>query len=182
MGKIRIAKDWFKNEWSDVFQLDQNSPSGLSWKIKGNNKVIGKPVGWITKLNYWKCEYNDKAILVHRVIYYLNTGQLDETKVIDHIDGNPQNNNIENLREITYAENSRNKKMGSNNRTGITGIHENHDYVVTWAENGKHFSKKFSVIKLGQDKALEYALNFRETKLSELNAESYNYSDRHGKQ
>ncbi len=181
MGNVRIAKDWFKSEWSDVFQLDAASPSGLSWKITGNNKVTGKPVGWLTDLNYWKCEYKCKAILVHRIIYYLNTGQLDETKVIDHIDGNPQNNCIENLREISYAENSRNKKMARNNRTGITGIHENHDLVVTWSENGRTMSKKFSAIKLGYDKALGLALKFREEKLTELNQQLYNYSGRHGK-
>lgn len=175
---MRKAKDNFISEWKDVFQLDSRSPSGLSWKIDGNNKSIGKPVGYLTELNYWKCEYKSKSIFVHRIIYYLSNGKLDETKVIDHIDGNPLNNNSENLREITYAENCRNKTKPINNKSGVMGLHECHDFVVTWSENGKSRSKKFSVLKLGQ-KAKELAIQFRIEKLEYLNSIDLNYSERH---
>ena len=45
------------------------------------------------------------------------------TMVIDHIDGNPANDSIDNLRKITKAENSRNKSKHKNNKYGIQGIH-----------------------------------------------------------
>ena len=45
------------------------------------------------------------------------------TMVIDHIDGNPSNDRIENLRKITKAENSRNRSTAKNNKYGSQGIH-----------------------------------------------------------
>ncbi len=133
MGAVRKAKDYFKEEWNDVFQIDPDSPSGLSWKITGNNKFKDKPIGWLTELNYWKCEYKNKPIFIHRVLYFLYNGQLDDKMVIDHFDGNPKNNSKENLRQVTYADNCRNKKLSSNNKTGINGIHECHNLIVTWS-------------------------------------------------
>lgn len=180
VGKVRIAKDYFKDEWKEVFQIDDTSPSGLSWKINGNNKTIGKPVGWLTELNYWKCEYKNKSVLVHRILFLLYYGHLHEESVIDHIDGNPLNNSKENLRQISYAENCRNKKLAINNRTGLMGVHENHDFVVTWSDGEKQHSKKFSVIKLGYDKAKELAQKFRDEKINNLNSQGFNYTDRHG--
>lgn len=41
---------------------------------------------------------------------------------IDHIDGNPQNQRKENLREVTHRENMQNKKRMKNNTTGHMGI------------------------------------------------------------
>lgn len=179
---MRKAKDHLKEEWSDVFQIDEKSPSGLSWRIGGNNKSVGSPVGWLTELNYWKCEYKNKTIAVHRILFFLYNGYLDEEMVVDHFDGNPQNNKKENLRQISYADNCRNRKLGSNNLTGINGIHENHDFVVTWSENGKPRSKKFSVIKLGYDNALTAAQEFRNQQIERLTKNGADYTEQHGKE
>ncbi len=40
---------------------------------------------------------------------------------IDHIDGNPSNNTFANLRLASRSENSMNKKLGGNNKTGLKG-------------------------------------------------------------
>lgn len=44
------------------------------------------------------------------VVWYLNKGYLPE--MIDHIDRNPQNNSIENLRECDYRLNAANRSKG----------------------------------------------------------------------
>lgn len=179
MGKVRQANDYYIDLWNDVFYIDKNSPSGISWKINGNNKQIGKPVGWKTELNYWKAEFNTKALLIHRVVYFLHHGHLDKTMVVDHINGDPSDNSIENLRMISYAENSRNRKLGVNSKTGTNGVHETHDFIATWSENGKAHSKKFSVLVYG-DNARNLAEAFRKKKINDLNNVGHNYTDHHG--
>ena len=41
---------------------------------------------------------------------------------IDHIDHNPGNNSVENLREVTVIENHRNMSLNKNNTSGVTGV------------------------------------------------------------
>lgn len=50
-------------------------------------------------------------LFVHRVVWFLEHGT--QVRLIDHIDGNPANNNPPNLREATYAQNQHNRKKKS---------------------------------------------------------------------
>lgn len=54
--------------------------------------------------------FNGKVYYVHNLIWQIFTGKTPNC-IIDHIDGNPFNNNIENLREVTPDKNSRNAKI-----------------------------------------------------------------------
>ena len=57
------------------------------------------------------------CILMHRFIM-----QPPEGKEVDHIDRNPLNNQKSNLRLATRAENSRNRKIYTNNTCGYQGV------------------------------------------------------------
>ncbi|SRR6266487_2302711 len=46
----------------------------------------------------------------------------DGDLVVDHIDGNPLNNQKKNLRIVSESENQRNRKISKNNKTGIQGV------------------------------------------------------------
>lgn len=173
-------------EFKEIFEYDENSPTYLV------DKQTKQPIGTFVKnsnnlpesIVIKKGIHNYK---VHRIIWFLFYND-PENYFIDHIDGNPWNNRIDNLRKATATINQRNKKMQANNCTGFTGV----KYVVErsgsinvvayWIDiNGKKKSKHFNIRKLGHDIAIKMAAEFRETMIREVNALGGEYSETHGK-
>jgi hypothetical protein len=69
------------------------------------------------------CKNNErKYMTIHRLIAYAFIANMLNKKCVDHIDNNPKNNNINNLRWATTSENSTNKVKLSNNTSGVTGV------------------------------------------------------------
>ncbi len=62
---------------------------------------------------------------LHRLIFLLLKGYLP--KIIDHLDGNQENNNIENLRESNCKKNSYNLRKPINNTSGYKGVSQSND-------------------------------------------------------
>lgn len=78
------------------------------------------------------CEYDRKTSLykkfktrkLHRIIYQLINGPITKKEQVDHIDRNPLNNTISNLRLVTNAQNSRNTKRRPGSGTSwFKGVH-----------------------------------------------------------
>jgi hypothetical protein len=70
--------------------------------------------------------YNSGAIFgrnyrAHRVIWAIFHGEWPRGQ-IDHINGNPSDNRIKNLRDVTNEENHRNMKTRSDNTSGVMGV------------------------------------------------------------
>ncbi|WP_162475414.1 HNH endonuclease signature motif containing protein [Candidatus Erwinia dacicola] len=63
-----------------------------------------------------------KREYVHRVVWEIHHGEIPEGMVIDHINGNPSDNRIENLRCVSQQINLLNKRKQKNNTSGITGV------------------------------------------------------------
>jgi hypothetical protein len=64
-----------------------------------------------------------KTHSIHRLVcdaFYTNP---ENKQYIDHIDNNPLNNHISNLRFCTNQENQRNRSISKNNTSGTTGVH-----------------------------------------------------------
>ena len=59
---------------------------------------------------------------MHQVVWALNYGRWPTQ--IDHINGNPKDNRIENLREVSYSENNMNRLLAwkPNPSTGLPGV------------------------------------------------------------
>jgi hypothetical protein len=96
-------------ELDSLFQIDENSPSGLSWKIYKKHKIKpGTPAGCLTK--YYTVVINGTKYRVHRIIYQIHhkIEILSGDVIIDHMDGNRLNNSVNNLRLATAQQNSRN--------------------------------------------------------------------------
>lgn len=87
-----------------------------------NSRHAGKPAFTThDEKGYARGSIFGRKHLAHRVIWALTTGRWPQ-EAIDHIDGNPANNRIDNLREATKAENAQNIARSRRNTSGFTGV------------------------------------------------------------
>ena len=179
------SKDYSNIDWNQYFEYSETSPSGLVWKVnRGTVKCFGKRAGSLNNTGHWAVRINGEAFLVHRIVWILHYGSIEQRLDIDHIDGNPSNNNIDNLRLVNNLLNSKNRKMRYDNNTGATGVrfrirrevpyyqayYWNHD------ENKQKY-KCFNINRYGQEKAFVLACQWREDRIAEMGG----YTERHGK-
>lgn len=87
-----------------------------------NAKLVGKKACGQVIEKYEKIKLNKKYYLTHRLIYIWHFDDLTADYEVDHIDNNPSNNNINNLRRALRKENTRNTVISSKNKSGIKGV------------------------------------------------------------
>ena len=96
---------------------------------KGSEAGTRNPSGHIKTL------INRKPYLVHRIVFMMHHGYLPE--YLDHIDGDPANNKIENLRPATYSQNNLNRGKHKRNTSGFKG--------VTWVKTENRYSARIAI-------------------------------------
>ena len=93
----------------------------------------------IKKRRYY-IKYKEKILSLHRLFFYWHNGYLP--KLVDHKDRNPQNNNIENLRELDSSGNTRNSdkinKKTSSKYKGVSWNKEKKKWVANVYINYKN--------------------------------------------
>lgn len=151
-----------KQDLHDLFRYENGK---LFWKTINSGRRIDVEAGWLDKLGYRYIGLGRKTYRAYHLIYMMFYGYLP--KLIDHIDGNPLNNQVENLREASSLQNSWNQKKRCTNTSGVKGISwskKNSRWVARCMINYKsHFVgsfesidsaekaiKAFRVIKQGQ--------------------------------
>lgn len=126
----------------------------------------------------------------HRILYEWYYGKIPEGMIVDHINGNIQDNRIANLRCVSNAVNGRNVGIADRNQTGVLGVRyrerENRggSYIAFWNDEcGRLKDKSFSCRKYGEDKAFELAVEYRKKVIEKLNGVygSQGYHENHGK-
>ncbi len=102
----------------------------LFWKRKEvvskrsffNTRYADKEAGGFDGKGYRRVVYKQgcKSVGVHRIIFLMHHGYLPE--VIDHINGKPADNRIENLRAATRQTNNQNSRLARHNTSGVKGV------------------------------------------------------------
>ena len=76
-----------------------------------------------THQGYRQIYFDGKPFLVHRLVFFMHNGYFP--KIVDHINGNKEDNRIENLQGCDQKVNMAKAKVFSTNKTGFKGVHFN---------------------------------------------------------
>lgn len=94
----------------------------LRWKKPTRNGLqAGSVAGCVNRLGYRRVVIDGLQYPAHRIAWLLTHGRWPVDR-IDHIDGNPTNNSLSNLREATHAQNVQNQKRRADNKSGFKGV------------------------------------------------------------
>lgn len=114
-----------------VRSLFDYKDGSLYWKLKLNTRiVVGSKAGSLDAYGYDCIKIKNKAYKAHRLIWLYFYGEMP--KLIDHIDGNRNNNNLENLRKTSFCGNCQNSRKRKDNTSGIKGVNF-HKLTKKWA-------------------------------------------------
>jgi len=89
-----------------------------AWAARFENK---EAFVFANELGYKRTVIFGVSYYAHRLAWALHFGQWPIAE-IDHINGDPSDNRIENLRSVDHTENCRNLKRHSDNVSGVTGV------------------------------------------------------------
>jgi hypothetical protein len=144
-------------DWKEIVDCPDGSYE-LLWKARPrrffkrevdmrawNNRYAGKRVGYPLNGGYILFKFDGKYYYAHRVIYEILRGPIPSGMVVDHIDLNPANNHIDNLRIATLCDNMANKSKYRSNTTGHKGVawdKTQKRYVAHLKRNGVRVLKK----------------------------------------
>ena len=94
----------------------------FTWKMGNGKAPIGSIAGHKSGWGYVRISLGNKKYSAHQLAWLIVYGEWPD-KQIDHIDGDKENNAIENLRLVTASINQLcNNKPRSNNKTGLVGV------------------------------------------------------------
>jgi hypothetical protein len=107
-------------------------------------------VGRVGKTGYLVLAIAGRLYKAHRLAWLYTYGEMP-SGLLDHIDANPLNNSISNLRLASPSENSCNARRRRNNKSGVKGVYfQDNRWVAEIQKGGQRF-------RLGRFDTLEEA-------------------------
>ena len=166
---------------SSRFYVDGSSGSGLRMKIPNsarNPKIIrkaGDVAGFIGHdargKPRWEIGIQEVYVKVSRIIWILVNGSIPDGLIIDHKDGNPLNNQLDNLQLLSNPQNLRALNSPYKcNTSGFLGVFTrgNNSWYAAMRRQGKlrslgTFSTKIAAAKAYNNAVIKWAEEHGET-------------------
>jgi hypothetical protein len=130
---------------------------------KGGSARIGNAAGHQRPDGYSHITVDGQRHYSHRIAWVIEKGPIPDGMEIDHIDQDPSNNRLSNLRLVTRAVNRKNRSRDSRNKSGVNGVY--------WASHANAWGAQIRVDRktthIGYFKSLAEAAQAR--KASEAN-------------
>lgn len=103
--------------------VDYCPASGIfTWKKRVSQRSPqGGVAGYYVNHGYRQLCIRGNYFSEHRVAWAIVNGEWPENE-LDHINGIPCDNRIFNLRPATHAQNSKNRKIQTSNKSGLKGV------------------------------------------------------------
>ena len=139
-----------------VAECFEHRDGKLYWKKAAHPSkqyLVGQEAGSIHQTGYRHVTWLGKVHKAHRLIFLLEYGYLPPE--VDHINGDKQDNRLENLRPATRSENQCNRGAIASNTSGYPG--------VSWHKHSKAWYVR--VMKDGKSKIIGY---FKDLELAGL--------------
>ena len=143
-------------KFSALLRYDKETGK-LFWRQSKMGRQIFKPAGHKDKTGYTRIMIDYKMYLAHRIIWLLSYKEWPKEH-LDHIDRNPDNNKLENLRDVGRSMNMRNAKARKDNCQGHRGISLNPNGRYYVRLQGKYIGSSYFL-----DKAIKMRDNYNET-------------------
>lgn len=134
-------------DWHERFIYDGEN-GRLIWKPHDSDvtrlgerlgrKVIGQFAGTRHYDGYIVIKIKGKGYLAHRIIWEMHNGPIPKGMQIDHIDGNPRNDRLDNLRLATSAQNNQNRGPSPHNKSGVKGAFWHPSRKYWWSAINVH--------------------------------------------
>lgn len=103
----------------ELLNLFQYSPETGEFLWKKSGREAGSLTG-LDRTRYRQVQFKGRVMLVHRIVWKMMTGY--DPEVIDHINGDGTDNRWKNLRSVTIAQNTLNRSLNKNNKSGVSGV------------------------------------------------------------
>lgn len=97
--------------WQKEFVFDCQSPSGIKWKTLNSSRKKPQMAGYLNERGYYVVKTHGKEYRCHQIVLALNGIMPSQGRFeVDHIDRNPSNNSLSNLRWVSGSTNCKNRR------------------------------------------------------------------------
>ena len=144
-NKNKVPMPELGEDWKE-FPTNHNYIVGRNGQIYSKlNKIFLSPT---SRNGYERVNINKKTYSVHIMVYETFKGPVHG--IIDHIDGNRQNNALSNLRDTTQSENMANaQRNGHSGQKRVRQYDKSHNFIAEYAscsEAARKYNVTFAAI------------------------------------